>query len=60
MQMKAARLSLRILEVPVSYRNRQGGVSKVAGSLQGSVKAAVRIAEVFLRLARQRASHPGS
>ena len=53
MQMKAARQKLRVLEVPVTYRNRQGGVSKVAGSLQGSAKAAVRIAEVFLRLARQ-------
>ncbi len=53
MQMKAARHGLRILEVPVSYRNRQGGVSKVAGSLTGSFKAAVRIIEVFVRLARQ-------
>jgi glycosyltransferase involved in cell wall biosynthesis len=53
MQMKAARQRLRILEVPVRYRNRQGGVSKVAGSLSGSFKAAVRIIEVFLRLARQ-------
>ncbi len=53
MQMKAASRGLRILEVPVSYRNRQGGVSKVAGSLSGSFKAAVRIIEVFLRLARR-------
>ena len=53
MQMKAAQQGLRILEVPVSYRHRQGGVSKVAGSLQGSARAAVRIAEVFFRLARQ-------
>lgn len=51
MQMKAARERLRILEVPVRYRMRQGGVSKVAGSLQGSVKAAVRIAQVFVRIA---------
>ena len=29
MQMKAARDGLRILEIPVSYRLRQGGVSKV-------------------------------
>ena len=50
MQMKAASRGLRILEVPVRYRRRQGGVSKVAGSLQGSVKAAVRIARVFSRL----------
>jgi glycosyltransferase involved in cell wall biosynthesis len=50
MQMKAARDGLRILEVPVSYRLRQGGVSKVAGSLRGSIKAAIRIMKVFLAI----------
>jgi glycosyltransferase involved in cell wall biosynthesis len=50
MQMKAAIHHLRILEVPASYRRRQGGVSKVAGSLSGSLKAAVRIIRVFLRI----------
>jgi len=50
MQMKAARDGLRILEIPVSYRNRQGGVSKVAGSLTGSLKAAIRIVKVFLAI----------
>jgi len=50
MQMKAARDGLRILEVPVSYRLRQGGVSKVAGSLRGSCKAAIRIMCVFLNI----------
>jgi glycosyltransferase involved in cell wall biosynthesis len=50
MQMKAARDTLRILEIPVSYRLRQGGVSKVAGSLQGSIRAAFRIMKVFLAI----------
>jgi glycosyltransferase involved in cell wall biosynthesis len=50
MQMKAARDGLRILEVPVQYRLRQGGVSKVAGSISGSFKAAIRIAKVFLAI----------
>ncbi len=50
MQMKAARLRLRILEVPTTCRKRQGGVSKVAGSLSGSIKAAYRITEVMLRI----------
>ncbi len=50
MQMKAARDALRILEIPVSYRLRQGGVSKVAGSIQGSIKAAIRIMKVFLAI----------
>ena len=50
MQMKAAKSRLRIHEVPVRYRRRQGGVSKVAGSLQGSLKAAARIMQVFIRV----------
>jgi glycosyltransferase involved in cell wall biosynthesis len=50
MQMKAARDGLRMLEIPVNYRNRQGGVSKVAGSISGSFKAAIRIARVFLAI----------
>jgi glycosyltransferase involved in cell wall biosynthesis len=50
MQMKAAREAMRILEVPVQYRLRQGGVSKVAGSISGSFKAAIRIARVFLAI----------
>jgi len=55
MQMKAARDGLRILEVPVKYRLRQGGVSKVAGSIRGSFKAASRIIKVFLAIAFGRA-----
>ena len=39
MQMKAARAKLRILEVPVPYRCRMGGESKVAGSLKGTLRA---------------------
>src|SRR5207247_1018639 len=35
MQMRAARAGLRILEIPVDYRRRRGGNSKVAGSLFG-------------------------
>ncbi len=49
MQIKAAQHGLRILEIPVSYRNRIGGVSKVAGDLRASLKAAVRILGVLLR-----------
>ena len=36
MQMRAARAGLRILEIPVPYRCRSGGTSKVAGSLRGT------------------------
>lgn len=51
MQMKAARLGLRILEVPMPYRCRGGGASKVAGSLRGSIRAGWRIVATFLRVA---------
>ncbi len=51
MQMKAARARLRILELPVVCRRRRGGVSKVAGSVSGSVKAAYRILLVLARIA---------
>jgi glycosyltransferase involved in cell wall biosynthesis len=51
MQMKAARARLRILEVPMPYRCRVGGVSKVAGSLRGTVRAGGKIVSTFLRVA---------
>lgn len=51
MQMRVARVGLRVLEVPVNYRNRIGGESKVAGSLRGSFKAGVRIISTFVRVA---------
>jgi glycosyltransferase involved in cell wall biosynthesis len=51
MQMKAARAGLRILELPVPYRRRAGGHSKVAGSLPGSIRAAWRITLTIARIA---------
>jgi glycosyltransferase involved in cell wall biosynthesis len=60
MQMRVARAGLRVLELPVAYRRRRGGESKVAGSLRGSAKAALRIVSTFARVAleprRERAS----
>ncbi len=50
MQIKAAGHGLRILEIPVDYRNRIGGTSKVSGDMKASVKAAVRILEVLFRV----------
>jgi glycosyltransferase involved in cell wall biosynthesis len=55
MQMKAARAGLRILEVPVPYRCRAGGQSKVAGSLRGTLRAGGKIVSTFVRVATQRA-----
>ncbi len=51
MQMKAARAGLRILELPMPYRCRLGGESKVAGSLRGTVRAGWRIVSTFARVA---------
>jgi glycosyltransferase involved in cell wall biosynthesis len=51
MQMRAAAAGLRVLEIPVDYHCRIGGRSKVAGSLRGSVKAALRIMTAFARVA---------
>ena len=39
MQAKAAAQGLRVCEQPVNYRPRQGGRSKIAGTVRGSVKA---------------------
>ena len=50
MQIKAAKYKLRIQEIPVNYRNRIGGISKVSGNLSASLKAATRIMEVLLRV----------
>jgi hypothetical protein len=58
MQIKAAQYKLRILELPVDYRRRIGGVSKVSGNLRASVKAALRILGIILRLALSRQPPP--
>jgi hypothetical protein len=42
MQVKAARLGLRVVEVPVRYRRRIG-VSKVSGTVRGTLGAGYKI-----------------
>jgi glycosyltransferase involved in cell wall biosynthesis len=54
MQMRAARARLRILEVPVDYRRRAGGQSKIAGTVRGSFLAAARILTTLARIALER------
>ncbi len=56
MQMRAARAGLRIREIPVTHRRRAGGVSKVSGSLRGTLKAGLRIALTLVRVALERAA----
>ena len=50
MQIKAVCAGLRIVEVPVSYRRRRAGRSKVSGSLWGSFAAGVKILWIVARL----------
>jgi glycosyltransferase involved in cell wall biosynthesis len=46
---RGARAGLRIREVPVTYRKRAGGESKVSGNLRGSVRAGGRITATIFR-----------
>jgi len=54
MQIKACGAGLRIVEIPVDYRKRMGGTSKVSGNLRASIVAAVRILRVLLRTGAKR------
>jgi len=51
MQMLVAQKRSRILEIPVNHRRRRGGVSKVSGTLKGTILATIRIAATFFRIA---------
>lgn len=46
---RAARAGFRVREVPVTYRKRAGGESKVSGNLQGSLRAGARITATIFR-----------
>jgi hypothetical protein len=59
MIVKAARQGARIVELPISYRPRSAGVSKVGGTVRGTILATYRILRTTFRyalggLARQR------
>jgi glycosyltransferase involved in cell wall biosynthesis len=43
MQAKAARLRMKVAELPVAYRRRRLGKSKVSGTVTGSVRAGIKI-----------------
>jgi glycosyltransferase involved in cell wall biosynthesis len=51
---RAGRAGLRVVEVPVRYRPRAGGASKVSGSLWGSLRASTAMAAVTWRLLAER------
>lgn len=49
MQMKAVNAGLRVLEIPLPYRRRVIGESKISGSLRGAARAGVRILQAVHR-----------
>ena len=58
MLVKAARARYRTVELPIHYRHRTHGRSKVAGTLSGSIKAAYAMLRTTLRYSIQpQASH---
>ena len=58
MMVKAARCRERIVEVPVTYRPRQAGQSKVGGSVRGSALATYRIVRVATKYAGRTQPQP--
>lgn len=54
MQARAVELGLRIVEIPVGYRDRQGGQSKISGTLKGSLQAGTIILATLGQLYWQR------
>jgi len=57
MLVKAARAHYRIVELPIHYRHRSHGRSKVTGTITGSVKAAYYMFSTTLRYAGARRTH---
>ncbi len=51
MLVKAGRARYRVLELPIHYRRRSHGQSKVSGTVMGSVKAAYYMLSITLRYA---------
>lgn len=54
MQVRAIECGLRICELPVRYHRRQGGRSKISGTIRGSIRAGIVILATLGRLYRRR------
>ena len=59
MQVKAVEAGLRIRELPVAYHPRQGGRSKISGTLQGSLRAGSIILSTLAALYLRRLGRAG-
>lgn len=53
MQARALRAGLRVVEIPVHYRTRKTGRSKVSGTVRGSVMAGIIILSTLAKEARR-------
>lgn len=57
MQVRAIEEQLKIVEIPAQYHHRQGGSSKISGTVQGIIKAGLgilmTIAKLYLRYLRR-------
>ena len=56
---RAGRAGMRVVEVPVRYRRRAGGRSKVSGSLRGTLSAVLAMTVVAWRLTAERRGRGG-
>jgi glycosyltransferase involved in cell wall biosynthesis len=50
MQIRAIECGLQVVELPVRFRPRRGGESKISGNLRGTVRAAQGILAILFRL----------
>ena len=57
MQVRAIEDGLRIIEVPVRYRNRAAGINKVSGNAKASLMAGYKITVTVLKLWWRRRNH---
>lgn len=58
MQARAAHMGLRMIEVPVSYRRRIAGTSKISGTIRGTIGAGTKILGTIAREAFARRPSP--
>jgi glycosyltransferase involved in cell wall biosynthesis len=58
MQARAAQRRLKVAEAPVDYRRRQGGRSKISGTITGSLKAGIKILWTLFQCWRARPASP--
>jgi glycosyltransferase involved in cell wall biosynthesis len=58
MQMRAAAMGLRIVQVDMPYYRRAAGQSKVAGNMRGTLRASARILRTLVTLARELRRRP--